>query len=177
MLRDSIGTTPLSNLRQTILKDLGNIWTSISKPEGLEQSRIEDYFDFAFVALPHKVLQADKFVSEIDKLSTRFREGYKDPKTSGLMNEEDQPVFLPEYHRRIPADGFAVYAEGIWDQILTNKDLDLPTQQELLAQFRCDEIAREALITFDEVITPLEEKQAADTTAGTPKVIPSSSLL
>ena len=26
-------------------------------------------------------------------------------------------------------------------QILANKDLDLPTQQELLAQFRCDEIA------------------------------------
>lgn len=26
-------------------------------------------------------------------------------------------------------------------QVLTNKDLDLPTQQELLAQFRCDEIA------------------------------------
>ncbi|KAJ9641887.1 Dynamin-like GTPase that mediates homotypic ER fusion [Coniosporium tulheliwenetii] len=172
VLRDSIGTTPLSNLRETILKDLSNIWTSISKPEGLEQSRIEDYFDFAFVALPHKILQAEKFVSDIEKLSTRFREGYKDPKISGLLNEEDQPVFLPEYHRRIPADGFPVYAEGIWDQILNNKDLDLPTQQELLAQFRCDEIAREALIGFDEAITPLEEKQAADATAGTPKIIP-----
>ena len=31
-----------------------------------------------------------------------------------------------------------------------NKDLDLPTQQELLAQFRCDEIATVALAEFNE---------------------------
>ena len=32
----------------------------------------------------------------------------------------------------------------------TNKDLDLPTQQELLAQFRCDEISAVALSEFNE---------------------------
>jgi hypothetical protein len=32
---------------------------------------------------------------------------------------------------------------------LTNKDLDLPTQQELLAQFRCDEIAAVVLEQFE----------------------------
>lgn len=32
----------------------------------------------------------------------------------------------------------------------TNKDLDLPTQQELLAQFRCDEIASVALSEFND---------------------------
>jgi protein SEY1 len=31
----------------------------------------------------------------------------------------------------------------------TNKDLDLPTQQELLAQFRCNEISAEALAEFN----------------------------
>ena len=31
-----------------------------------------------------------------------------------------------------------------------NKDLDLPTQQELLAQFRCDEISKVALTNFNE---------------------------
>lgn len=34
------------------------------------------------------------------------------------------------------------------EQVSSNKDLDLPTQQELLAQFRCDEIAKVALETF-----------------------------
>ena len=32
----------------------------------------------------------------------------------------------------------------------SNKDLDLPTQQELLAQFRCDEISAVALSEFNE---------------------------
>ena len=36
------------------------------------------------------------------------------------------------------------------EQVQTNKDLDLPTQQELLAQFRCDEIAQSALLEFNE---------------------------
>jgi hypothetical protein len=35
-------------------------------------------------------------------------------------------------------------------QVQTNKDLDLPTQQELLAQFRCDEISSVALADFTE---------------------------
>ena len=36
------------------------------------------------------------------------------------------------------------------EQVQTNKDLDLPTQQELLAQFRCDEISTGALAEFNE---------------------------
>jgi len=80
-------------------------------------------------------------------------------------------VFLPEYHRRIPADGFSNYAERVWDQIVNNKDLDLPTQQELLAQFRCDEIYREVLVAFDEAIVPLEEKQAEGVNSGKPTVL------
>lgn len=55
---------------------------------------------------------------------------------------------------------------------MNNKDLDLPTQQELLAQFRCDEISREVLIAFDEAITPLEEQQAEATRSGKPIVLP-----
>ena len=35
------------------------------------------------------------------------------------------------------------------EQAQTNKDLDLPTQQELLAQFRCDEISANALAEFN----------------------------
>jgi hypothetical protein len=104
-------------------------------------------------------------------LSLRFKEGYNDPKKSGLVDEADLPIFQPQYHRRIPADGFPAYAEGIWDQIVHNKDLDLPTQQELLAQFRCDEISREVLVAFDEKIAPLEEQQAEDTRLGKPAVI------
>lgn len=36
------------------------------------------------------------------------------------------------------------------EKVQSNKDLDLPTQQELLAQFRCDEISAQALAEFNE---------------------------
>ncbi|TVY48139.1 Protein sey1 [Lachnellula occidentalis] len=173
VIRDHIGATPLSNLRKTLVADLTNIWTSLSKPPGLEKSKIEDYFDFAFAALPHKILQPDKFVTEVERLGTRFRVGHRSAKSHVLHSDHelDGGVFLPEYHRRIPADGFSVYAEGIWDQIVNNKDLDLPTQQELLAQFRCDEISRQVLEAFDTTILPLEEKQAEGVRLGKPTVL------
>jgi hypothetical protein len=173
VIRDHLGTTPLSNLRNTLIQDLSNIWSTLSKPAGLEKSTIEDYFDFAFAALPHKILQPEKFVEEVDRLGTRFREDYRDGKKEALRGEQEFSggVFLPEYHRRIPADGFPKYAESVWDQIVANKDLDLPTQQELLAQFRCDEISREVLVLFDEAITPLETQQAEGVRLGKPVLI------
>ncbi|KAK3186084.1 Dynamin-like GTPase that mediates homotypic ER fusion [Lecanicillium sp. MT-2017a] len=167
VIRDHIGTTPLSNLRTTLIQDLTKIWSTISKPAGLENSKIEDYFDFAFSALPHKILQGDKFVEDVKTLGSRFATGHRSSSKDTHGDEELQGgVFLPEYHRRIPADGFSAYAESIWDQIVNNKDLDLPTQQELLAQFRCDEISKEVMVAFDAVIAPLEEKQAEATNLG-----------
>jgi hypothetical protein len=41
-----------------------------------------------------------------------------------------------------------VPASAEQDQVQSNADLDIPTQQELLAQFRCDEIAAVAVETF-----------------------------
>ncbi|KAI9845634.1 MAG: Dynamin-like GTPase that mediates homotypic ER fusion [Sclerophora amabilis] len=175
VIRDHLGTTPLANLRKTLMQDLTNIWASLSKPSGLEKSKIDDYFDFAFVALPHKILQPEKFVEEVGKLGSRFREVFPDARKPSLNGGQDPTaggVFLPQYHRRIPADGLPKYAESIWDQIVSNKDLDLPTQQELLAQFRCDEISREVILVFDEVILPLENKQAEGVRIGQPTVLP-----
>ncbi|KAI9742499.1 MAG: Dynamin-like GTPase that mediates homotypic ER fusion [Claussenomyces sp. TS43310] len=174
VIRDHLGTTPLSNLQDTLIQDLKKIWSTLSKPPGLERSSIEDYFDFAFAALPHKILQPDKFEAEVVKLSTRFRTANRASKQHGSHTDQELNggVFLPEYHRRIPADGFSVYASGVWEQIVHNKDLDLPTQQELLAQFRCDEIARDVLVAFDEAITPLEETQAEGIRTGKPTVLP-----
>jgi hypothetical protein len=40
---------------------------------------------------------------------------------------------------------------------MQNKDLDLPTQQELLAQFRCDEIASSAFTAFEAAIAALRK--------------------
>ncbi|KIK09981.1 hypothetical protein K443DRAFT_671298 [Laccaria amethystina LaAM-08-1] len=139
VIRDHIGQTPLANLQATLTADLNRIWESLSKPTDLKDRLLSDYFDLAFTALPHKILSADKFESEVQELRTRF-----------VDKESSDYLFKPVYHKRIPADGVAFYMEGIWEQVQTNKDLDLPTQQELLAQFRCDEISAVALAEFNE---------------------------
>ncbi|CDR99977.1 hypothetical protein [Sporisorium scitamineum] len=137
VIRDHIGVTPLANLSATIMADLTKIWLLLSKPEGLESSNITDFFDLMFTTLPHKILQPVEFDKAVDALRSRF----VDPKDPDF-------VFKTEYHKRIPADGLPHYLESIWEQVMTNKDLDLPTQQELLAQFRCDEIANAAFGHF-----------------------------
>ncbi|KAF9358861.1 Dynamin-like GTPase that mediates homotypic ER fusion [Mortierella sp. AD094] len=141
VIRDHVGATPLANLSNTLRADLDRIWQGLSKPEGLEDCKISDYFDYMFTTLPHKLLQPEKFEIEVDQLRSRF------------TNPSDPNyVFQPQYSKRVPVDGLHIYAGGIWEKIMTNKDLDLPTQQELLAQFRCDEIANAAFAVFAEAI-------------------------
>lgn len=64
---------------------------------------ITTFFDLGFVTLPHKLLQPDLFESEIKSLRKRFVDA-KDPDF----------VFLPKYHKRIPADGISQYMSTIW---------------------------------------------------------------
>ncbi|GAA94929.1 uncharacterized protein L969DRAFT_89889 [Mixia osmundae IAM 14324] len=140
VIRDHIepGGTPLANLSRTLTADLERLWSGLSKPEGLEQSRISDYFDLDFVTLPHKLLKPEQFDVECSQLRTRF-----------VDRHDPNYVFKPIYHKRIPADGLSIYFSQIWSQVLSNKDLDLPSQQELLAQYRCDEIASLAFADFE----------------------------
>ena len=136
------------------------------QPSGLEQSQFDDFFDIKFAALPHKVFQYDNFVKEVSSLRTWFQ----DPNSPNYL-------FQPKYHKQIPADGFYKFVADIGYQSLllsflhpplhspilfslslslsikekinSNKDLDLPTQKQLLAQFRCDE--KIAAVAFGKV--------------------------
>lgn len=139
VIRDHLGTTPVENLVTTLTSDMERIWDSISKPTELKDRQLRDYFDLSFTTLSHKLLKPDAFEADVNRLRSRFTD-----------KGRDDYVFKPAYHKRIPADGVAFYMEGIWEKVQSNKDLDLPTQQELLAQFRCDEISAQALAEFNE---------------------------
>ena len=91
---------------------------------------IDDFFDFMFIGLPHAILSPEQFTKEVVNLQQRF-----------IDQTHSDYVFRPQYHRQIPVDGYHDYVSGIWKQICINKNLDLPTQQELLAEFRCTEIS------------------------------------
>jgi hypothetical protein len=96
--------------------------------------------------LPHKILQPELFIQKTIQLGNWFHD------------EKDKDFLLKkEYHKNIPIDGFPKFAESIWEKIISNKDLDLPTQQELLAQYRCDEIAGASFETVSSAVKPLQK--------------------
>jgi protein SEY1 len=98
---------------------------------------VESVFRLEFAFLPHKVLKSNEFVSTCSALSDRFH----------AMDEND--IFGKDISAKIvPADGLTFYLRSIWDQIVSNKDIDLPSQQELLAQYRCAELSQSAFETF-----------------------------
>ena len=99
VIRDYLGSTPLAALAETLKADLMRIWSTISKPEGLEDCTLEDYFDLQFKALPHKILQSEKFTQNVAELAQEIGEG---------------SLFKPAYRKSIPADGIALYAESCW---------------------------------------------------------------
>ena len=107
VIRDFIGNTPLENLSATLTSDIQKIWNSLSRPADLADAKLSDYFDLSFVALPHKVLAADKFESEVRELRKRF-----------VDKDSENYLFKPSYHKRIPADGVAMYMENIWVRFL-----------------------------------------------------------
>ena len=138
VIRDYIGTTPFSQLQNIIRNDLASIWSSISSRNKERRDALEDHFVIAFANLPHKVLKTEDFSRQVKELATRFYD-------SEASHSSSAPIFA---HLRqfdggvVPLDGFATYAAGIWERVKTNKDLDLPTQQQLLAQFRCAELCQ-----------------------------------
>ncbi|GMM56083.1 dynamin-like GTPase [Maudiozyma humilis] len=135
VIRDHIGVTPLESLSDTLTTELEKVWKELSKPDSCKDSSIYDFFDLKFVGLSHKILRADKFVEDVKELGDNFT----------VSENNENYLFKPEYHHMLPLDGWSMYSESCWDQIENNKDLDLPTQQILVARFKTDEIMNETL--------------------------------
>ncbi|GAV53004.1 hypothetical protein ZYGR_0AI02860 [Zygosaccharomyces rouxii] len=137
VIRDHVGITPLSSLKESLITELEKVWSELNKPVECEDSSLYDFFDLEFVGLGHKLLQADQFQEGVKRLGDSFASKNADPY-----------YFKPQYHHNLPLDGWIMYSENCWEQVENNRDLDLPTQQILVARFKTDEVAQEALGLF-----------------------------
>eukprot|EP00696_Hemimastix_kukwesjijk_P004715 gnl/Hemi2/16028_TR5312_c0_g1_i1.p1 gnl/Hemi2/16028_TR5312_c0_g1~~gnl/Hemi2/16028_TR5312_c0_g1_i1.p1 ORF type:complete len:755 (+),score=269.77 gnl/Hemi2/16028_TR5312_c0_g1_i1:101-2365(+) len=144
VIRDHIeSTTPLERLRTMIRSDISTIWASLQKPDQFRHSDSADFFDVDIVSLPHMRLMQAEFTAKAEALRNRFH----DPK---------DPAFVFNGPKQdIPLDGFSSYAASIWETIKSNRDLDLPTQKEMVAVFRCDEIKGQVYEEAEKLIAPL----------------------
>lgn len=132
ILRDhSKKMTTAEKLTESLKNDMHNIWNDLVKPEKFQNTQVTDFFDLEFVVLPHKEYEEAEFLRRVEDLKVRFY----DKSPSGILKAE--------YHKKVPADGFPAYASKIWETIMSNKEVDIPSHREMLASYRCEEISDE----------------------------------
>ena len=59
-------------IRAIIDTDINNIWKEIYKPEEYKDSKPQEFFDFDFFMLPHKIYEEQKFYEKCEELKERF---------------------------------------------------------------------------------------------------------
>ncbi|KAK5582434.1 hypothetical protein RB653_004019 [Dictyostelium firmibasis] len=147
LIRDHDGVTPLERLKATLMEDISKLWTDLQKPEEFEGTRESDFFDFEFTTLPHKIYSPSAFLGQVEQLKQRF-------------SDSSANSFIPKREYRnddIPADGFYQFSYQVWETIKSNRDLDLPSQKEMLALYRCDEFVELSMTQFTRDIKPVKE--------------------
>ena len=121
-----------------ILEDIHKIWKDIKIPEQHAGKGPEHFFSFEFITLPHLIYREKDFKDEIANLRKRL--------------EKDSPNYFfsnLSSIKNVPADGLKQYVTQIWTDIMNEKDLDIPSQREMLANYRCNEIKNQTLLSYD----------------------------
>jgi hypothetical protein len=65
-----------------------------------------------------------------------------------MKSTEANALFLPRDDKHdppVPLDGLSIFYEQTWEVIRSQKELNLPDQREMVANFRCNEIKQEAI--------------------------------
>ena len=62
--------------------------------------------------------------------------------------------------KNVPADGLPQYINQLWTDILNEKELDIPTQREMLANYRCSEIKQNILKENEEKIKNFQKESS-----------------
>jgi len=153
VIRDHVReTSPFEALKAKLIDGVHHVWSKVRKPEQFQNAPVSDFFEFEFCSLPHKVLQPQSFTEGVMELKSRFA----DPSSSRYL-------FNTPFHgkKSVPSDGFAKYAHNVWETIRTNKDVNLPSQREMLATFRCDEISNTIFGQFASEFKELKEQTKA----------------
>ena len=97
--------------------------------------------------MPHKMFQPDDFKQKCQELRERFEVGAQD---SLFLSDSEQ--------KNIPTDGVPIFISQTWSVIRDQKDLNLPDQREIVANYRCNEIKEDAFKQVDSDIVKLQSE-------------------
>ena len=138
------GRNRKDKIESLILEDIHKIWKEIKLPQKFEGKGPENFFSFEFITLPHLIYRKDDFDKEIQDLRKR-------------LDKTNEKYFFSNLSsiKNVPADGLKQYVNQIWKEILSDKDLDIPSQREMLANYRCTEIKNKILLSYEKEIKEL----------------------
>jgi hypothetical protein len=120
---------------------LEKIWGMVTKPEAFADAAVTDMFNVRFCAFPHYALQRPEFDAKIDEFRTWFFD--RDAAGADFVFGASDDTF-----RGVPLDGLSQYLGSCWSAIKETKELDIPSQREMLARLRCDEIIERLAAQF-----------------------------
>ena len=126
-------------IESLILEDIHKIWKDIKIPEAYAGKGPEHFFSFEFITLPHLIYRKEEFKEEILNLRKR-------------LDKNNEQYFFNNLSsiKNVPADGLPHYVNQIWNDILNEKDLDIPSQREMLANYRCSEIKNQIMLKYSQ---------------------------
>lgn len=146
-------TNAFEAICQNIHRDMTDIWKEISLPDQFKGRTIDDFFEFEFYTIRHMKIERPKFDEDVERLKGWF------------MNPQcPDYLFKEKSSKLVPGDGLAHYIRTIWDTIVNNKELNLPSQKSMLSHFRCEENVRSAMATIEDslelsVVKPIMAKK------------------
>ncbi|KAI4354114.1 hypothetical protein L6164_003013 [Bauhinia variegata] len=129
--------SPENVLEAYLKEDIEKIWASIIKPSETSNLQLHNFFKVEVVFLPNYEEREEEFKLTVYNLKKRFENSTA---PGGLADTGDD---------KVPASWFPVIAQNIWNDILENKDLDLPAHKVMVATVCCEDIINELQDSFE----------------------------
>ncbi|UVC54473.1 hypothetical protein MACJ_004020 [Theileria orientalis] len=116
--------SPLNVVKDYVMnKYMSSIWNEITKPPRFATAGVESLFEIRVFGLSNAITDTAKFNEDLEEVRSAWNE-----------------LRPSKYSRLVPSDGFFVYCNNVWNTIIEQNHLDIPTQKEMLSSYRCSEI-------------------------------------
>jgi hypothetical protein len=134
VIRDFNDRENFEYMRDMLVGDVNRIWGEVKKPPGFETVQLDKLFKVDVYPIHNYVYERDIFDRDVLKLADRLKN-----------RESPDYMFKGFSFKNIPMDGLYIFMSQIWENIIANKDINIPNQKIMVSTFRCNEIKNETI--------------------------------
>lgn len=163
VIRDYPGGKNADAIKGLIDKDINQLWQDIHKPDQYKDSLAQEFFSIEFCLMPHKLYCEDQFVEKCKELKEKFTAGSENNFFPEIASDAGQGA------KAVPIDGLSYFIDTTWAIIKDQKELNLPDQREMVAQYRCNEVKEEALELIKTHVQALDAKSRSSSISDFPE--------